>query len=41
VILEDDWHGMYFQPDNMIPIDPYEAWYEDRQLADDIPDLLN
>lgn len=40
VIIDDDWQGLYKQPDNIIPIDKYEAWYDDTQLLDDIPNVL-
>lgn len=40
VMIEDDWQGMYKQPDNYINIEKWEAWYEDDALKNEIPGFL-
>ncbi|CAG9325153.1 unnamed protein product [Blepharisma stoltei] len=40
VIIDDDWQGMYFQPDNYLNIDKFEAYYQDDWLKNDIPRFL-
>mmetsp|Transcript_9917 Transcript_9917/g.19678 ORF Transcript_9917/g.19678 Transcript_9917/m.19678 type:complete len:262 (-) Transcript_9917:38-823(-) len=49
VVVDDDWKGMFKQPDNYISIERWEAWYEDDLLMNtllptleemkDIPDV--
>ena len=39
-MLDDDWQGMYYQPDNFIHLLKFEAWYEDFSLKDEIPQVL-
>lgn len=41
IVVDDDWQGMYFQPDNFIHIDRYEAWYEDSWLINELPEYLS
>jgi RNA polymerase II subunit A small phosphatase-like protein len=41
VVVEDDWHGMFKNPDNFLHLDKFEAWYQDNMLEKDIPKILN
>ena len=40
VMIEDDWQGMFKNPDNYINLDKFEAWYQDDMLLNDIPKNL-
>lgn len=40
VVIDDDWQGMYKQPDNFIWVDKFEAFYQDDTLKKEIPEVL-
>lgn len=40
VVIDDDWQGMYKQPDNFIWVDKFEAFYQDDSFKKEIPEVL-
>lgn len=40
VMVEDDWQGMYKQPDNFLHLEKFEAWFQDESFVKEIPEML-